>query len=107
MFDELRGRDLLDGMRGRPGVDRDGSRGSCGLSQWIARAPWLMELDINPIIASGSKLMAVDARLRIASPPDQVSTMKRLLIVGGVAAGTRPPLRRDGESRTRHHRDSG
>jgi hypothetical protein len=38
------------------------------LSQWIARAPWLAELDLNPIVASGSSLVGVDARLRIVSP---------------------------------------
>ena len=71
MFDELRGRALLDGARGRPRVDRAAlARLLATLSRWIARAPWLMELDINPIIANGSTLTAVDARLRIASPPD-------------------------------------
>jgi acyl-CoA synthetase (NDP forming) len=70
MFDELRGRTLLDGARGRPGVDRAAlARLLATLSNWIARAPWLMELDINPIIADGTTLTAVDARLRIATSP--------------------------------------
>jgi len=70
MFDELRGRTLLDGARGRPGVDRAAlARLLATLSKWIARAPWLMELDINPIIADGTTLTAVDARLRIATSP--------------------------------------
>ena len=68
MFDELRGRALLDGARGRPGVNRAALvHLLASLSQWIARAPWLAELDLNPIIASGSNLIAVDARLRIVS----------------------------------------
>ena len=68
MFDELRGRALLDGARGRPGVNRAAiAHLLASLSQWIARAPWLAELDLNPIIASGSNLIAVDARLRIVS----------------------------------------
>ena len=68
MFDELRGRALLDGARGRPGVNRAAlAHLLASLSQWIARAPWLAELDLNPITASGSNLIAVDARLRIVS----------------------------------------
>jgi acyl-CoA synthetase (NDP forming) len=66
MLDELRGCALLDGARGRPGVDRAALANLlASLSQWIARAPWLAELDLNPIIASGPNLVAVDARLRI------------------------------------------
>ena len=68
MFDELRARALLDGARGRAGVDRAALADLlASLSQWIARAPWLAELDLNPIIAGGSGFMAVDARLRIVS----------------------------------------
>ncbi len=71
MFDELRGRTLLGGARGRPGVDRAAlARLLATLSKWIARVPWLMELDINPIIANGSTFTAVDARLRIAARPN-------------------------------------
>ena len=67
MFDDLRGRALLDGVRGRPPVDRTAlARLLAALSQWIARAPWLAELDLNPIIVTGSSLFAVDARLKVA-----------------------------------------
>jgi acyl-CoA synthetase (NDP forming) len=68
MFDELRGRAVLDGGRGRLAVDLAAlARLLATLSQWIARAPWLAELDLNPIIANGLSLAAVDARLRIVS----------------------------------------
>jgi acetyltransferase len=71
MFDELRGRALLDGVRGHPAVDRAAlAQLLARLSQWIARAPWLTELDLNPIIANGSSLSAVDARLRVAQAPN-------------------------------------
>jgi acetyltransferase len=69
MFDELRGRTLLDGARGRAPIDRGVlAQMLSALSQWIARAPWLTELDLNPIIANGSRLTAVDARLRMTDP---------------------------------------
>jgi acyl-CoA synthetase (NDP forming) len=71
MLDELRGRALLDGARGRPGVDRAALADLlASLSQFVARAPWLAELDLNPIIATGPNLMAVDARLRIVTSGD-------------------------------------
>jgi acetyltransferase len=66
MLDELRAQALLDGARGRPPVDRAAvARLLAGVSAWIARAPWLASLDVNPIIAGGSGLVAVDARIRL------------------------------------------
>lgn len=69
MLDELRGSAVLDGGRGGPAVDRRSL--ACliaDVSAWVARAPWLRELDINPLIATGGGLVAVDARIRIATP---------------------------------------
>ena len=69
MCDELRGRPLLDGARGRAPINRAAlAQLLATLSQWVARAPWLAELDLNPIIADGSGFTAVDARLRITHP---------------------------------------
>jgi acetyltransferase len=69
MLDELRGAALLDGGRGRPPVDR--ARLACliaDVSGFAARAPWLRELDINPLIATRDGVVAVDARIRVATP---------------------------------------
>ena len=69
MLDELRGRALLDGGRGGPPVDRRAlAQMISGVSRWLARAPWLRELDINPLIATGDAFIAVDARIRVAIP---------------------------------------
>jgi acyl-CoA synthetase (NDP forming) len=69
MLDELRGRALLDGGRGGPPVDRRAlAQMISGVSRWLARAPWLRELDINPLIATGDGFIAVDARIRVAIP---------------------------------------
>jgi acyl-CoA synthetase (NDP forming) len=66
MIDGLRGRALLDGARGQPAVDRTAlARLLAGVSVWLARAPWLAELDINPLIATPGGLVAVDARIRV------------------------------------------
>ena len=69
MLDELRGGALLDGGRGRAAIDRRAL--ACliaDVSTWVARAPWLRELDINPLIATVDGLLAVDARVRVATP---------------------------------------
>lgn len=63
----LRGRGLLDGLRGAPPVDRQAL--ATLISQFsiaVARAPWCGELDLNPLIANADRFTVVDARLRIA-----------------------------------------
>lgn len=66
MLGELRAQALLDGARGRAPVDRDAlARLVANVSGWIARAPWLASLDVNPVIAAGAQLTAVDARVRL------------------------------------------
>lgn len=79
MLDELRGAALLDGARGRAGVDRDALvellmriGGPEGLVMTLADD--VAELDINPLIAAGRDLVAVDARVIIA--PDGASDVR-------------------------------
>ena len=63
---ELRGRGLLDGLRGAEPVNRKGlSELMSKLSVCTARAPWCRELDLNPIISNGNGFVIVDARMRI------------------------------------------
>ncbi len=71
MLAELRGQALLDGGRGRPPVDRASlARIIARVSAWVARAPWLAELDINPLIVTPDGPLAVDARIRIQPSTD-------------------------------------
>ena len=63
---ELRGSSLLDGLRGGPAVDRDALAALVSMfSTSIARAPWCVELDLNPLVASGGRFTIVDARMRV------------------------------------------
>ncbi len=63
MIDRLEGRALLDGFRGGPAVDRD------ALADVIARLgefvsdhrDRILELDVNPLICAGRRVIAVDA----------------------------------------------
>lgn len=63
---ELRGQRLLDGFRGAQSVDRVAlAELLAQLSISMARAPWCLELDLNPLMASGSCFTTLDARMRI------------------------------------------
>lgn len=62
MLGELRMAALLDGVRGRPGVDRVAiARMLATLSEWAAAAePVLIELDLNPVLVGPDGPVAVD-----------------------------------------------
>jgi acetyltransferase len=66
-WSELRGAAVLEGWRGGPPVDRRVlSSVTARVSALVARAPWLRELDLNPIIAGTWGAIIVDARVRVA-----------------------------------------
>ena len=72
----LRGSQLLFGYRGRPAVDVD------ALEDLILRVgaladeiPEIEEMDINPVVASASGVVAIDVKIRVTPsrvqvPPD-------------------------------------
>ena len=68
MLDELKGRKVFAGYRGRPPIDLfQFSRLIADLSQWFCAAIWLDELDLNPIIADSDEFTIVDVRMRVAN----------------------------------------
>jgi acetyltransferase len=72
MIRGLRAYPVIEGVRGKEGVNQDVFRDIllC-LSGLAGVAPEIAELDLNPLIASGGKITAVDARIRIqcSHPP--------------------------------------
>jgi acetyltransferase len=65
MLNELKGRALFDGFRGRRRIDTPRvAQLIAMLSQWFCAASWLDEIDLNPVIADGDALIIVDARMR-------------------------------------------
>ncbi|KWR87847.1 acetate--CoA ligase family protein [Cupriavidus sp. IDO] len=62
MFDELRGRALLDGFRGAAAVDRQAlARVVVDIGQAaLALGPDLVSLEINPLLADGVRIEALD-----------------------------------------------
>ncbi|CAJ0883259.1 acetate---CoA ligase (ADP-forming) subunit alpha [freshwater sediment metagenome] len=66
MVKELKGRELFEGFRGAPPIDiLKFASLLADLSQWVAAATWLDELDINPLIASSEGFEIVDVRMRV------------------------------------------
>ncbi len=75
MLDGLRGRRLLDGVRGRPGIDRSAVAAMLvALGRVGAARPDLLEVDLNPVIASASGALAVDALVVLSTTePEEAS----------------------------------
>ena len=70
MLSRLRGAAVLDGVRGRPAVDR---AAVCELlvkvsELALAAGPRLTELDLNPVMADADGVVAVDWLMMLASP---------------------------------------
>jgi acetyltransferase len=74
MLAELRLSPLLDGVRGRPAVDRDAiARMLAALSQWAAAmAPTLAELDLNPVLVGPDGPIGVDCVMVLRARPDEL-----------------------------------
>ena len=84
MLCELRGAGLLDGVRGSPRVDREALvellvriGGPDGLVMQLVDD--IVELDINPLIASGSDIVAVDARVILANTASKAQRAPRVV----------------------------
>ncbi len=69
MLDALRGARLLDGVRGRPPVDRAAIASMIvALGRLAMDRPEVREIDLNPVVASASGAIAVDALVVIDGP---------------------------------------
>jgi acetyl coenzyme A synthetase (ADP forming)-like protein len=68
MLDELRMAPLLRGVRGQPGVDRAAlAETIVRFGQLAADYPELVELELNPLVAHATGVVAVDARATLTS----------------------------------------
>jgi acyl-CoA synthetase (NDP forming) len=70
MIEELRSSKLLRGFRGAPAVDRAAARDVLlRVSALLTICPEIRELDINPLKVLERGAVAVDARIRVDTPP--------------------------------------
>ncbi len=71
----------LKGVRGRKAVDLAGlEQLLVRFSQLVAEQPWIKELDINPLLASSDRLVALDARVVLHGPEVTETTLPKLAI---------------------------
>jgi acetyltransferase len=71
MVDDVRAAPLLRGARGRDPVDESAVVETIGrLSQLATDFPAILELDVNPLVATADGATAVDVRLTI--DPDEL-----------------------------------
>ncbi len=69
MMENTRIYKALQGVRGRKPVDLAAlERLMVGFSQLVAEQRWIKEIDINPLLASGEDLVALDARVILHDP---------------------------------------
>jgi acetyltransferase len=62
MLGELRGSTLFEGFRGFPAVDAEElSAMICALGDLLAGAPWIAEIDLNPVRVTADGLVVLDA----------------------------------------------
>jgi len=73
MIEEVRGKRLLEGVRGKPPVDREALiKAVLSLSRMLVENPRITELDINPLLVLEHGAAAVDARAAVA--PDTLAS---------------------------------
>ena len=71
MIDRTRISQLLRGYRNRPAADLDAiALTLTRLSQLATDCRQLLELDINPLLADDSGVLALDARIKVRPPPE-------------------------------------
>jgi acyl-CoA synthetase (NDP forming) len=71
MLDELRAAPVLRGVRGRPPVDRHAlATMLVEVARLGVERPDILEIDLNPVIASPSGVVAVDALVVLQGQPD-------------------------------------
>ena len=66
MINSLKGRKIFEGVRNMKGIDKyKFAEIIQRVSALVSDAPEIFEMDINPLIAEGTEIFTVDARIRI------------------------------------------
>jgi acetyltransferase len=81
MIEQTRVAEALRGVRGRKAVDLVALEELLvRFSQLVVEQPWIKEIDINPLLASSEKLLALDARVVVYGPEVREEKLPRLAI---------------------------
>ncbi|HDQ15967.1 MAG TPA: CoA-binding protein, partial [Bacteroidetes bacterium] len=66
MIRELKSYKIIEGTRGQQGINEDAFINTIfKLSALLEAAPEIIELDLNPLLGTAEKVVAVDARINI------------------------------------------
>ncbi len=77
MIRSLKSYKIIKGVRGADGVNEEAfTRVITSLSQLLEAAPEIAEMDINPLLGTPDRIVAVDARIRVGSPQSSVGSQK-------------------------------
>ena len=78
MMEKTRIYTALKGVRGRKPVDLPGlEQLLVRFSQLVVEQPWIKEIDINPLLASPERLLALDARVVLHDPDSDPKTLPK------------------------------
>ena len=81
MMEQTRIYTALQGVRGQPPVDMDAlEKLLVRFSQLVVEQRWIKEIDINPLLASHERLLALDARVVLFDPAAAASDLPRLAV---------------------------
>jgi acetyltransferase len=81
MMERTRIFEALQGVRGRAPVDVSSlEKLLVRFSQLVVEQPWIRELDINPLLASPERLIALDARVVLHDPDTREEDLPRTAI---------------------------
>jgi acetyltransferase len=71
----------LEGVRGRKAVNLDALKAALvAFSELVVELPRIAEIDINPLVVSSDKLLALDARVLLADPKIEDANLPRSAI---------------------------
>ena len=81
MMERTKVAEALKGVRGRDPVDLGAlEKILVRFSQLVVEQPWISELDINPLLASSKRLIALDARVVLHDPATREEDLPRTAI---------------------------
>jgi acetyltransferase len=81
MLEQTKVFEAMQGVRGRKAIDVSSLEELLvRFSQLVVEQPWIKEIDINPLLASPERLLALDARVVVYGPDIQPEQLPRLAI---------------------------
>jgi acetyltransferase len=81
MMEQTHVYEAMQGVRGRKPVDLAAlDELLVRFSHLVVEQPWIREIDINPLLASSERLLALDARVVVYGPEVQAQELPRLAI---------------------------